>query len=131
MFQGLLAIYFFLAGIAVTHRPYLWVTPATSAIFAAIIAIVSSTSMKLPFYKKSSQAEQILWSSNVVLLLFSIFISVLSSWQAQIPSWNLIPATSNSSTSLVCIAMGFAGYQVREQDLKPLKNMCILFSVHL
>lgn len=118
-----MAVYFFLAGIAVNHRPYLWVTPATSAIFAAILAFVSSASMKLAFYKKSSRSEQILWCNNAVQLLYSSFISLLSSYQLQKASWNLIPKPGNRfDTMLVCIAMGFVGYQVGARNPRNLST---------
>ncbi|GMH42872.1 hypothetical protein BSKO_10791 [Bryopsis sp. KO-2023] len=112
--QVLLAIYFFLAGLAVSYRPYLWVTPMTSAIFATLLSVVSLLSKRFNFFLKLDRKAQLWWCNNVTQLVFSLSIATMSLARCRLPSLTLAePHTGDGfSTNMICIAMGFAGFQV-------------------
>jgi hypothetical protein len=71
----LLALYFFLAGIAVTQHPFLWIVPLSSGLFAAAAAAVAAVgSVLLPAYASWGERQKASWRSNVIHALFSALI---------------------------------------------------------
>ncbi|CAD7695206.1 unnamed protein product [Ostreobium quekettii] len=113
--QVLLAIYFFLMGICVSHRRYLWILPATSSAFATLLAAVSKLSaFCVPAYGGLSWGQKCWWNNNVTQLVFSCVAGSASLLCASLgASDSELPGSKDQvSLVVVCFATGFAGFQV-------------------
>lgn len=125
----LLAFYFFLAGIAVTQHPFLWIVPVSTLGFALTSGAAGMAgSALLPAYASWGARQRAGWRANVVHLLFSASVgggavaylaSSPSSLLAlpDLPSGHAEPAhpvlkTFDAATLLTCCAAGFYGFML-------------------
>eukprot|EP00873_Tetraselmis_striata_P000460 jgi/Tetstr1/420724/TSEL_011807.t1 len=127
--QVLLAFYFFLAGIAVTQHPFLWIVPVSTLGFALTSGAAGMAgSALLPAYASWGARQRAGWRANVVHLLFSAsggrwrgrvpgLLALQSSGTPDLPSGHAEPAhpvlkTFDAATLLTCCAAGFYGFML-------------------
>lgn len=115
--QLLLAVYFFLAGIAVSSSPVLWLLPiATATCTFMFNAIGKVSALLFPFYRAFDRVKSGLWGVAATHLLFSLVTSVMVClFLLSHPSalW-LSPGSRNSvwllPQALIAASTGFFGF---------------------
>ena len=70
--QILMCVYFFLAGVAVSTSPVLWMLPLATVLSAMLFAATATASRwLLPFYSSLSRERCVLWNLQAVHVLYS------------------------------------------------------------
>lgn len=122
--QGLLAIYFFLAGLAVTQHPFLWIVPVTTLCFAVAAASAGAAASVLGTgYRLLPEKQKAYWRANAVNLMYSTVAGMGAAWHAisnPKAAWSLAPGAVDGRdaqlaelpTVLCCLATGFNGYML-------------------
>ena len=106
-----MAIYFFLAGVVVTNRPYMCLTPIASAVLVLVFAFWKTVSDAFSFYREMQGNAKVWWTTYMVRLFYAGFMALLSTLHISI--YGMLPTLNNADPwamtlycSPVCITLG-------------------------
>eukprot|EP00210_Caulerpa_lentillifera_P009285 g8850.t1 len=113
----LMMVYFSLAGVLVSRRPYMWLMPISSLFFVLLFALCSKFSSRISVLRKGSTQEKAIWATYCIQCIYSILIGLIATLHSI--NYYFSPMEPKNSPrgvlfycSPLCTTLGFYGFQV-------------------